>query len=77
MKQVIVIKRVEIKEIELEVCQPLAKGTLRSFMNGELAGLATPTVKATSHSLGAWEVVKAAPQGEIIEPTGKIKKKGR
>jgi len=65
MKQIITIRRTELRTIELEVPQPLTGETLTAEVNSALRGVGAPGFgNTTRHEVGAWVVAKAEPSGD-------------
>lgn len=68
MKQIIQIKRIETRTIELEVPQPLTIETLQRLTNERLRLLGAPEFgQTTAHRLTEWTVAKATPEAELAK----------
>lgn len=79
MLQTVSIRRVETRQVLIDVCQPLTKETLTALVNGQLTGIASPgPASQVSSSLGAWVVTSAKPECECTSaPTKKSNRKGK
>lgn len=79
MKQIVIFRRTEIVEVEVEVPQPLARATLAALANREIAGLGSPAFgRMLAHRQSGWETAKAEPGCECGpggQGQGKTKKR--
>lgn len=77
MKQIITIRRTELRTIELEVPQALTGATLTAEVNSALRGVGAPGFgRVTRHEVGSWAVTKAEPSGDAPQRRGGKTRRG-